>query len=191
MSEIGLKVGVACLSGAYLAVNLASLYWLTSQQKARMQEAKKEAERDPFYDKYQEVIDLTCLTNLDTENAQKALLDDRFKNPISEKIMEVLAQTNDPGWQKVYLSRKTHKASYDDLMMIQASLKEKKMPYLTIMRRNPVRTKTGNGLLPDFTPPPKEGYVCDFRGHVHKDLKRHWQSQLCSVPVQSKQKERA
>ena len=170
MSEVGLKVGIACLSGAYLLANLASLR-LVSKQKA-----KGEGNRDHFYDKHQEVIDLTCLTRLDIENAKKALLDDKFKTPISEKIIEVLAQTDDPDWQKISLTRKTHKASYDDLMTIQASLKEKKMPYLTIVRINPVRTKTGTNLS-DFRPI-SEVTMRYLNGHVHEDLKRHWQYQL-------------
>jgi len=168
MSDVGLKAGLAFLSGAYLSVNLACLYWLVSQRKARLQEeAQKETERDHFYDKYQTVVDLTCLTCLGIEDAKKALLDEKFKTPISERIAETLEQTDKPDWQRVYLSRKTRKSSYDDLKMIEASLKEKGMPHLMTKRRNPVRFKTGNDILL------ARECICDSRGHVHEDLRRH------------------
>ena len=152
MADTGLKVGFACLSGAYLLVNMASLYWLVSRQKARVHaEAQKEAARDHFYDKYQKVIDLTSLTYLNSEDVKLALLDDKFKTPISERILEVLTQTDRPEYQKIFLARKTCKASYDDLKMIEASLKDKNIPHLMTLRRNPVRSK----------------------GHIHEDVKRH------------------
>ena len=168
MSDVGLKVGLACLSGAYLSINLACLYWLISQQKARLQgDARKEAERDHFYDKYQMVVDLTCLTGLKIEDAKKALLDEKFKTPISERIADTLEQTDKTDWQRVYLNRKTRKSSYDDLKMIEASLKEKGMPYLITKRRNPVRFKMGNDIL--LT----RECICASRIYVHEDLKRH------------------
>jgi hypothetical protein len=39
--------------------------------------------------------------------------------PISEKILEILTQTDKPDYQKVFLTRKTYKSSYDDLKMIK------------------------------------------------------------------------
>lgn len=152
MADTGLKIGLACFSGAYLLANIASLYWLVSQQRARERaEAQKAAKRDHFYDKYQEVIDLTSLIYLNAEDARRALSDDKFKTPISERILEVLTQTDKPEYQKVFLLRKTCKASYDDLRMIEASLKDKNLPHLMMKRRNPIRSQ----------------------GVTHEDVKRH------------------
>ena len=170
MADTGLKVGLACLSGAYLMVNIATLYWLVSQQKKRMKaKDQKEANRDHFYDKHQKVIDLTCLMGLNGEDAKRALLDDKFKTPISERILDVLAQRDEPDYQKVFLTRKTLKASYDDLMMIEASLKDKNIPHLMTIRRNPVCSK-GNTQFSDYASA-KEGYT--YKGHIHADLRRH------------------
>ena len=152
MADTGLNVGLACFSGAYLLANMANLYWLVSQQRARVRaETQKEAKQDHFYDEYQKVIDLTYLTYLIPEDAKLALSDDKFKTPISERILEVLSQTDRPDYQKVFLARKTHKASYDDLRMIEASLKDKNLPHVMTKRRNPVRSK----------------------GYTHEDVKRH------------------
>ena len=152
MADTGLNVGLACFSGAYLLANMANLYWLVSQQRASVRaEAQKEAKRDHFYDEYQKVIDLTSLTYLNAEDAKLALSDDKFKTPISERILEVLSQTDKPDYQKVFLARKTCKASYDDLRMIEASLKDKNIPHFMTKRRNPVRSK----------------------GYTHEDVKRH------------------
>lgn len=152
MADSELNVGLVCLSGAYLLANMATLYWLVSLQRARVQaEAQREAAQDHFYDKYQKVIDLTSLTYLNSEDAKRALLDDKFKTPISERILEVLAQTDKPDYQKIFLARKTYKASYDDLRMIEASLKDKNIPHLMTKRRNPVRPK----------------------GRTHEDIRRH------------------
>ena len=152
MADNGLRIGLACFSGAYLLANMATLYWLVSQQRKRVRaEAQIEARRDHFYDKYQKVVDLTSLTYLNAEDAKLVLSDDKFKTPISERILEVLSQTDKPDYQKVFLARKTCKASYDDLRMIEASLKDKNIPHFMTKRRNPICSK----------------------GYAHEDVKRH------------------
>ncbi len=133
---------------------MANLYWsvLVSQQRKPVRtEAQIVAKRDHFYDKYQEVVDLTSLKYLNAEDEKLVLSDDKFKTPISERILEVLSQTDKPDYQKVFLARKTCKASYDDLRMIEASLKDKNIPHFMTKRRNPIRSK----------------------GYTHEDVKRH------------------
>ena len=136
MSDTAMKVGFACISGAYALINVANICWLVAAARARQ---RAEQQKDHFYDDIQIVVDLTALADLKPEQANQVLSNKKFKTPLTENIVETLPFFPDTEDKKTYLRRKTQKASYDDLKVIQKYFDEQKVPYKLVARQNPIR----------------------------------------------------
>ena len=166
MAGSHLVLAMVAFLGTYTVYNLKNLFHLVTLAKARMRE---EAQKDHFFDPKQVVVDLSALVTVDSKVVQAALSDEKFKTPISGKIIAALQQITDPKWQVQYLARKTRKASYDDLLTIQQALEEYKIPYKTCFRMNPVRKlRPGDTLGYRYT-------LCrhqDFKRHVMTKMKQ-------------------
>lgn len=125
---------------------------------------------ESFYSPQQTVVDLTSLLKGD-----KATLKEAFKETQNDFIKNVLATLSDGWdlkWQHQRLFRNSLKGSYDDLQEMQHTLDERKIPYETVVRQNPIRFKTTRDLLMA-----KRG-ILPAQKSIHRDLRRHIQMEL-------------
>ena len=122
-----------------------------------------------FYSPQQEVVDLTSLLKVEY-NILAQSFSGEFQTPYSQKILAILSETKDPRWQNQRLYRSSLKASYDDLQQIRQVLNKNQIPYVKIVRQNPIRVKSTYSFVMA-----KAGLPA--MGHVHRDLIRHRMTQ--------------